>query len=126
MIISKNRGRYDLCSTEEEWCVSICVLDDGLERCISEIWPLDDEPDIDNQPPSEVIELIAERVERHLVSAGRPKDREIIQWVRENAEHCDDAWARQQIQRLERRREALATQILSLQQHLIPSKNSAI
>ena len=114
MNITKSKGRYNLCSTEEDWNVAIRFPDGAPFAGISEMWPLDNEPDIEDVPPSEVIELISERVESHLVSTSRAHNREIIAWARKQADKLDAAWAESEITRLEKRRTRLAERIDTL------------
>lgn len=90
----KAKGRYNLCSTEQEWQV---VLRASNGTIISELFPGDEEPDIDGVPPSDVVEMIAARLEGYLFKSGRDAERAKIAWFRENAEQIDSGWARKQI-----------------------------
>lgn len=117
-MISKHKGRYNYLSNEDSWCVSIDLPADAPRQSISQCWDLDEEPDIDSLPPSEVIELISERLERYLLSTKREEYRKVIQWVRDNAERVDAFWAAEEIERLERRRDRLAQDIERLRRYL--------
>ena len=113
--IRKRLGRYNLCSTEKEWLVSIQFPSGSLFQRIRETWAEEDEPDIDGLPPSEVIELISERVESHLISSSRKEERKIIGWVRENAERLDAQWAQDEIAQKRKCIERLHSEIKSLE-----------
>jgi hypothetical protein len=97
-MISKDKGRYDYYSTKERWCVSVRLPTDAPQKVISQTWDLDDEPDIDSLPLSEVVELISDRLESFLVNTRREEDRKVIEWVRENAERLDALWAGSEIE----------------------------
>jgi hypothetical protein len=116
-MISKHKGRYDLCSTEEKWCVSVRLPPGAPKEAISQTWDLEDEPDIDGLPPSDVVELISERLESFLVNTRREEDRKVIEWVRENAEPLDALWAGSEIERLKRQIEAEEREIKRLEQY---------
>jgi hypothetical protein len=117
-MITKNKGRYDLCSNEEQWHVSIKLPNDAPQRSLSDTWNLDDEPDIEDMPPSEVVEIISERIESYLLSTSREENRAVVQWIRDNAERLDAEWAAGQIKLMESRRAALAERINSLRAYL--------
>jgi hypothetical protein len=102
MIISKYIGSYDLCHPKEkQYYVVICWPEGG--KIIDESWPEEDEPEIRDLPPSEVIELIAERLESYWISTRREENREIIAWCREYAEYLDTLWAQEQIDMLSKK-----------------------
>jgi len=86
-----------------EWCVSLRLPADAPQREISQTWDLDDEPDVDDLPPSEVIEIISQRLEHYLFSTGREEDRKVIAWVRANAARLDAEWAASEAEQIPRR-----------------------
>lgn len=98
-MIKKTLGRYNLCSTDPYWCVEV-RLPDGTT--LGELWEADREPDIEDRPPSEVIELIATRVEEYLLATDRPEKRKKIEWCRCNADLLDRVWAQESAAELER------------------------
>jgi hypothetical protein len=93
--VSKNLGRYNFASNEKQWQVSV-RLPDG--KWIGETWDADDEPDVgDYTPPSEIVELIAARLERYLMHSGREEKRKAIAYARSVSAEMDRAWAQRRI-----------------------------
>ena len=90
----------------------MALPEDAPATQIQQHWPLDSEPNIDGMPPSDVIELISERVEEYLFSSQREEQQTIIAWVRAHDERLDAEWAQGQI-------DILAARIATLQK-LIP------
>ncbi|KKM87472.1 hypothetical protein LCGC14_1268490 [marine sediment metagenome] len=117
-MITKSKGRYDLLSSDQQWCVTIRLPNDAPRLALSGMWELDAEPDIEDLPPSEVVEVISERIESYLISTSREKEREVVQWIRDNAERLDAEWTAGQIKLLESQRKALAERIDSLRAFL--------
>ncbi|MEN5063595.1 hypothetical protein [Achromobacter aegrifaciens] len=100
MYISKTLGRYNFANTaEKQWCVQM-IMPDG--KGLSETWPEDEEPDIDGVPPSQVLDLIEERLKSYWISTRREETLARIAAYREQSEQLDDAWARRLIASLER------------------------
>ncbi|PVE25397.1 hypothetical protein DC522_05730 [Microvirga sp. KLBC 81] len=114
-MIIKQLGRYNFAGSDKEWSVQI-RLPDG--KWLSEMWPEDKEPDIEGLPPSEVIELIATRLEEWWICTGREEKRERIAYARSVAAQMDHDWASAEIARLEKR-------IASLRDHLIEQPEQA-
>lgn len=105
MYISKTLGRYNFANTaEKQWCVQM-RMPDG--KGLSETWPEDEEPDIDGVPPSQVLDLIEERLKSYWISTGRDETLARIAVYREQSEQLDDAWARLHIVAYERKIKAL-------------------
>ena len=120
MRILKNLGRYDLCSGKKDWCVQILNLPENCpHRSINTSWQEDNEPEIEGLMPSEVIEIMSERIESFLYSSSREKDRETINWVRENSECLDSEWAKEMIDAKLRHIERLKQEIDDLQEIII-------
>lgn len=94
---SKNLGRYNLASNEKDWSVQVKLPDGAPAKWIGESWPEDEEPYIEDEPPSVVIEMIAERLESHWLSTSREEKRKTINWCRENYETLDAKWAEREI-----------------------------
>ncbi|OWT68063.1 MULTISPECIES: hypothetical protein [unclassified Achromobacter] len=99
MYISKTLGRFNLISNEKRWQVGM-LMPDG--KFLSELWPEDEEPDIDGVPPSVILEMIEKRLNSYLFKSDRDKDLARIAAYREQAEQLDDAWARAKIAQYER------------------------
>ena len=116
--ITKSCGSYDWAHPRaKQWVVCMSLPPDAPEPSLKTSWSEADEPDVDGQPPSEVIELMAQRV-RQVVSSDREEKQQAIAWVRANAERLDAMWAEGEINRLEGRREQLAHEIKDLRQYL--------
>ncbi|QTO46366.1 hypothetical protein [Burkholderia latens] len=107
--VTKNLGRYNLASNDNDWCVQV-MMPDG--KTISARWPEDDEPDTDGRPPSEVIELIVARLNSYWICTNRTETLARIDAARPMFDQMDDAWARRQIAQHER-------QIKELSQYLM-------
>jgi hypothetical protein len=110
--ISKNLGRYNLCSNEKSWCLSLMIHGHPVCKSISETFPEDDEPDIHDVPPSEVVEIIAARVESYWISTSREESRKKIEAIREHAAELDDAWATKIIRSLQNRVDELSAYLI--------------
>lgn len=108
-IVTKNLGRYNLCSNEKQWCVQV-LMPDG--KWLSETWDESDEPHVDGLPPSEVIDLIVDRINSYWISGRRKEQLEMVEKHRESFDKMDDAWARSQIASLERRIESLKSYVM--------------
>jgi len=89
--ITKTLSRYDLCSNDKEWQVVVRVLGPG--KVLSVLFPEDREPDVEDRPPSEVVEIIAEEHKRYLYRGNAAQEAETLAWMREHAEALDHAWA---------------------------------
>lgn len=112
MFISKSKGNYDLCSNRKDWQLSIHGLPAHLpSSSLSTTFPSDEEPCIDGLPPSQVAELIAERIESFWISTARERQRIIIEWIREHGAEIDAEWACQQIDGLQQKIAQLQTYI---------------
>ncbi|MGE8691495.1 MAG: hypothetical protein ACN6PJ_30410 [Achromobacter sp.] len=116
MYITKTLGRYNFANTaEKQWCVQM-RMPDG--KGLSETWPEDEEPDIDGVPPSQVLDLIEERLKSYWISTRRDETLARIAAYREQSEQLDDAWARLHIAAYERK-------IRSLENYLITESDAA-
>lgn len=104
MYITKTLGRYNLASNDKQWCVRM-RMPDG--KGISEVWPEDEEPDIEGLPPSQVLDLIEERLKAYWFHSSREETLARIAVYREQSEQLDDAWARSLIASLERQIKSL-------------------
>ena len=114
--ITKNLGCYDFCNPHKKsWLVSVTGLPEGApSRGITQTWAEDDEPDIEDLLPSELIEIISDKVESYLFSTSREKDREVIRWARDNADRLNKEWIAQLIERKTKQIEKLEREIKEL------------
>ncbi|KCB52854.1 hypothetical protein ACLQ9J_04285 [Bordetella hinzii] len=110
MYITKTLGRYNWASNDKLWCVQM-RMPDG--KGLSETWPEDEEPDIEGLPPSQVLDLIEERLKAYLFHSGRDEMLARIAAYREQAEQLDDAWARLQIASYERMVDSLKPYLIT-------------
>lgn len=111
MIIAKTLGRYNFANTaEKQWCVTM-YMPDGKQ--LSEKWDEDDEPDIDGVPPSQVLDMIEERLKSYWICTRREETLARIAAYREQADQLDDAWARRQIASYERMVDALKPYLIT-------------
>ena len=106
VLIHKNLGRYNLCSSEKDWCVSVSI--DG--ESISETWPEDDEPDSTGSA-TEVIQMILDRNSRYLYSTARNRIRALADEWLTNGPAIDAAWAEGRIKQLQRKSASLYAEI---------------
>jgi hypothetical protein len=105
----KTKGRFNWASNEQEWQV---VLRASNGMGISELWPLDEEPEIDGLPPSEVVEIIAKRLESYWINTEREAKRKKVEWFRQHAELIDSGWARNRIEGLRKQIDDLSRYVL--------------
>lgn len=112
--IIKHKGQYNICSTDEQWCIKVFLPDDAPKRVLDETWNAEDEPNIKGLPPSRVVELIAARLESYLISGGRTEARNLIDWCRIHSSRLDAEWAADQIAAKRKGIEALEREIKDL------------
>jgi hypothetical protein len=112
--IHKQFGRFNLLRANKSWCLQLRLPDDAPARSIAETFNEDEEPD-DSGPPSEIVEIIAEKLESYLISTKRDETRKVIEWCRENADRLDHIWA-------EARINSLKLQIGRLNQYLLSTE----
>lgn len=105
----KTKGRFNWAGSEDEWQV---VLRASNGTTISELWDLGDEPDVDGLPPSEVVEIIAKRLEGYWINTDREAKRKKIGWLRQHAELIDSGWARNRIESLRKQIDDLSRYVL--------------
>lgn len=93
--ISKRLGCFNLASpTEKSWSVHLFV--EGAGRAVNVSWPEDDEPMTEDQPPSEVVALMRQRVSRYIYWGGKVEAEKTFAFIDTNAALVDAHWARQQ------------------------------
>lgn len=91
--ISKNLGRYDLASYDKDWNLSLRTSYGNISAMFDE----EDEPEIEGAMPSEVLDMIEERIESYWISTSREKDRKKIKEIREHLNELDLIWAKEQL-----------------------------
>ena len=96
--VSIDLGRYNLAGTEKSWCVTLYTS----EGHFSETWPEDEKPDIDGLLPSEVMDLLVERLDSYWIHTGRVEKKARMTAWQEKASAFDDAYLVAQIERLEK------------------------
>lgn len=120
MKIFKDLGRYYLGENEKQWHVKM-KLPNG--QWLSELWPEDEEPEIEGLPPSDVVERISEQLEKYLFKSNREETRKLIEWCRENAEELDRLWAETEIKRIRNELTKLTKQAEELQAMYLTNKS---
>lgn len=122
--ILKNLGRYNWASNDKDWLVQVFLPVGAPQSSVSETWPQDKEPDTDGLPPSDVIEIISERVESYLMSTSREETRKTIVWCREHADELNFDWAKGQIEICQKKIERLNAEIEKLGRYVISVKEA--
>lgn len=85
----KTLGRFNLCGTEKEWQV-VLRTDAGS---ISALWAEDDEPDVADCMPSDVLELIDARINRPgFWSSSKGGKNATVAKMRESIDAADREW----------------------------------
>lgn len=99
IIIRKQYGRYNFLSNDSSWCLELGMPpESGFSGSLADTF--EDEPDIDEKYPSELVELIAKRQARYFIDTGREEKNKKIVWLREHAREIDSAWAHDKINKL--------------------------
>ncbi|MGB1015477.1 MAG: hypothetical protein ACPG4T_15175 [Nannocystaceae bacterium] len=98
MRISKSYGQYDFCSNEKKWLVTMHFPEGSQHKRLSQHW--ENEPDIDGQWPSDVIEMIAEELEKAWIDTSRRDKRAVIAWARSQVDILDKVWAEREIENI--------------------------
>jgi len=104
---TKQLGRYNWAGTEKNWNVSLST-DFGT---VSEMWDADDEPEIDDLLPSEVLDIIEARCRYWWISTERDEKLERIAAIRAHKNEIDMAWLEKQAQIMEKRGARYRSQI---------------
>jgi hypothetical protein len=94
--VSSRTGCFNLCnSSQRQFLVEVRGLPkESGATMLSETWDEDDAPGLDgSEPLSQVIEIMAERLESYWISTRRDAARKVIAWCREHAEELDRHWA---------------------------------
>lgn len=94
----KHLGRYNWAGNEKDWCVQLNTPYGN----VSEMWPEDDEPDLDDLLPSEVLQMIEDRLDHYWISTGREAKKAVIAAIRVHEIEVDAAWLDAEIERTER------------------------
>lgn len=105
-------GQYNWAKAEDVWCLTLSTPYGN----VSETFPKADKPDVDPEwtTPSEVLDIIEERLDSYWFSTMRAATKEKIAEIRRHANEIDAAWLDQKIKQAEsklhflrRKREAL-------------------
>jgi hypothetical protein len=90
----KNLARFNSYSTYSNWWVQLS----NHYGQISARWEEEDEPECDGCLPSEILDLIEERVNSHMLNTGREKQKETIKNMREHIKELDILWLKHEIE----------------------------
>jgi hypothetical protein len=122
---SKNLGRYNLCSADKSWSLHLNLPKDAPARGLSQLFDEDQEPQIEGCVPSEIVEMISERLESYLFSTDRPEKRKVIEWCRANADRLNSEWAKSEIERCKAKIERLQREMSGLADYILPEEQAA-
>lgn len=103
----------------KQTCIRLSLPDGAPAPELSESWPEDDAPAWEDRPPSEIVDLIAARLESYWISTGREKKREVIAWCRQNIVRLDREWAETYIRYMEKEIAGMNKRIASLRAEYI-------
>lgn len=96
VVISKNFARYNLLSSDKDWCMQLIVSDGEVTHCLSATWPEGDEPD-ESGPSSAVRERIIARCRGYWIDTGRKDREETHAWMLDHSLEIDIAWTRKEL-----------------------------
>lgn len=121
--ITAYTGCFDYLNPDrKQTCIRLSLPDGAPSPELSESWPEDDAPAWEDRPPSEIVDLIAARLESYWISTGREKKRQVIAWCRQNIARLDREWAKSRIKHMEQEIENMKKQILALQLEYIDNE----
>lgn len=93
-----NVGRYNLLGDNKSWCLTLCTSGGNF----SETWPEDDHPEVVGMKPTEVMELLRERLKSYLYKSSRDETlARMDAWMADGNQY-DIAWLTAAIDRHER------------------------
>lgn len=92
-------GQYNWAGTDEQWCLDLQTP----YGYVSEMFPKEAMPDVDPNwtTPSEVLDLIEERLDSYWVSTKRAETKAKIAEIRKHSAEIDAAWLDQKIKQAE-------------------------
>jgi polyhydroxyalkanoate synthesis regulator phasin len=117
MNISERRGSFDWAHPNEKQRVLAInnLPEDAPAKSVSAV--IDEDVETGDLPPSEVVEIISEQIEKAWISTSREKDRKTIEWIRDNSERLDKMWAKDEIERCQRKVKRYKNRIANLKQN---------
>ncbi len=89
----KNLDQYSYFKSEKTWLVALITPYGN----ISETWPQDQEPEIQDLLPTEIVDLIEKRLDTHLLCTGRDETKKKIADIRAHGVAIDRAWLKNKI-----------------------------
>ena len=117
--IRGERGNFNwLNSAERLFVLSIRLPEGAPVKEIEAVWPADDEPRWEDEPPSEAASIIYSRT-RHYFSTSQDSHRLGARWVIENAAELDKLWASQEVARRSKAIEKLQKEMAELRRDYI-------
>ena len=104
---SKNRGSYNWADlSEKSWQIHLQVrFDDNSRIDISETW--DDEPDTDGLLPTDILDMIEERLNYYWINTSRDRTQKDIAALREHGNDLNIPWLQARIARKKKELEEL-------------------
>ncbi len=106
-----NFGQYNLCSSEKEYCLILRTSGGNF----SETFTKDEQPDVSDMFPSEVLDLIEARLKSYWISTSRDEALARMAEWRKSANLFDMAWLDAKIERLSQSMGKLQKRKASLQ-----------
>ena len=110
-------GRYNWTKAEDVWCLTLRTP----YGTVSETFPKADKPDVDPEwtTPSEVLDIIEERLDSYWISTRRAETKETIAAIRQHSNEIDAAWLDQKIKQAEDKLHILRRNRAALDQEAI-------
>lgn len=103
-----SHGRYDLCSNEKEWLVSLHTPFGNIREFFKE------EPDCGSSV-EDVLDVIERRVESYWMSSTRAENRATIANIKANLTECELLFAQGRLDRLRAQEERVQKDIASVE-----------
>lgn len=95
---AKHLGRYDFANNVKDWNLSLYTPYGN----VSDMWPEDEEPEIDGLMPSEVLALIEARIKHWIFKSNRSEKLATVEFMRAHANEIDMIYAAHMLERAEK------------------------
>lgn len=106
-------GRYDYCHpSAKQYCLHLRTPSGN----VSELWAEDEMPNLEDFLPSDVLNLIEERLDHYMYKSSRDEEKKKIQAIREHIKEYDIEWASDYLQAAEREVSRRAAILVSLKE----------
>jgi len=95
-------GNFNIVSDEELVEIALFLPEGAPQPVIRELWPTLDAPNVGGLLPSQVADIIYERLLEYAYSSKSEDTAKAVQWVRDHAQEIDMAYAKSRIEILEK------------------------